>query len=103
MGWREEAIAAARREALLYRDEILPRTRAAMETIRASWESNRASVRELLETRRMLLDARLMYARAVAEQYEMMSDLVLCCGLGDLAALQMLVETPEPTNTTPNP
>jgi hypothetical protein len=31
-----------------------------------------------------------MYARAVAEQYQMMSDLVLCCGLGDFEALQMI-------------
>jgi Outer membrane protein len=83
-------IDAARRESLLYRDQIIPRTRAALETIRANWEANRASVRDLLEARRMLLEARLMYARAVAEQYEMMSDLVLCCGLGDLSALEML-------------
>ena len=38
----------------------------------------------------MLLEGKLMYARAVAEQYEMLSELVLCCGLGDLEALQML-------------
>ena len=88
-------IDAARREALLYRDEILPRNESALESIRAGWESNRSPVRDLLDARRMLLDARLRYARAVAEQYEAMSDLVLCCGIGDLSALQMIGAEPE--------
>ena len=38
----------------------------------------------------MLLEARLMSARAVTEQWQMLSELVLCCGLADLEALQML-------------
>ena len=54
--------------------------------------------RDVLEARRMLLDARLMYARGVAEQYQMMSELVLCCGLGDLEALQMIGAMPEAEN-----
>ena len=43
----------------------------------------------------MLLDGRLMYARTVAEQYQMLSELVLCCGLGDMEALQMIGAQPE--------
>jgi hypothetical protein len=43
----------------------------------------------------MLLETRLMYARAVAEQYQMMSELVLCCGLGDLEALEMIGAEPD--------
>jgi hypothetical protein len=31
-----------------------------------------------------------MEARAVAEQYSMMAELTLCCGLGNLSALEML-------------
>ncbi|HEY9509822.1 MAG TPA: hypothetical protein VIV82_08175, partial [Verrucomicrobiae bacterium] len=88
-------IDAARREALLYRDEILPRTQAALESTRAEWESNRGFIRDLLDARRLLLEARLSYVRAVATQYEMLSDLVLCCGLGDLSALQMIAAKPE--------
>ena len=34
--------------------------------------------------------AQLNSARAIAGQYQFMSELVLCCGLGDLEALQML-------------
>jgi outer membrane protein TolC len=88
-------IDAARREALLYRDEVIPRSELALESARAAWEAGRGMFRDLLEARRMLLDARLMFARALTEQYLMMSELVLCCGLGDLEALQMIGAEPE--------
>jgi cobalt-zinc-cadmium efflux system outer membrane protein len=88
-------IDAARREALLYRDEIIPRSDAALESARSGWESNRGTFRDVLDARRMWVDGQLMYARALAEQYQMLSELVLCCGLGDLGALQMIEALPE--------
>ena len=87
-------IDAARREALVYRDEIIPRSESALNSARAGWESGRGMFRDVLDARRMLLEGRLMYARAVSEQYQMLSELVLCCGLGDLEALQMLETNP---------
>ena len=84
------AIDAARREALLYRNEIIPRSERAQAAAQADWEASRGSFREVLDARRMLLDARLMFAKAVAEQWIQLSDLVLCCGLWDLEALLML-------------
>lgn len=95
------AIDTARREALLYRDEILPHSEQALASARAAWETGRRTLREVLETRRMLLDARLMYARAVAEQYSMMSELALCCGLGDFESLQMIGAQIEPEPAHP--
>lgn len=89
------SIDAARREALVYREEILPRTERALASAQASWTSNRAMLFDVLEARRMLIEAELMSARAVTEQYLMLSELVLCCGLGDLEALQMLEQNPE--------
>ena len=89
-------IDAARREALLYRDEVIPRSESALESARFGWEAARNTFRDLLEARRMLLEGRLMHARAVTEQYQMLSELVLCCGLADLEALQMLESQPEP-------
>jgi outer membrane protein TolC len=83
-------IEAARREALAYRDDIIPRSEAAEQSARAAWEAGRGMFRDVLEAHRMLVEARLMHIRAVAEQYEMLSDLVLCCGLGDLEALGMI-------------
>ena len=105
---REEAhqlvveIDAARREALLYRDEILPRSRLALETAHANWIANRGMFNDVMESRRMLLEAQLMLARAVTEQHRAMSELVLCCGLGDLESLEAFRETdssaPSPIN-----
>lgn len=83
-------IDAARREALSYQSEIIPRSQTALASARAGWESGRNTLRDLLDARRMLLEARLGESRARAEQYQQLSDLVLCCGLGDLEALEML-------------
>jgi outer membrane protein TolC len=96
-------IDAARREALLYRDEIIPRSESALQSARSNWETGRGVFRDMLDARRMLLDGRLMYVRAVSEQYEMLSDLVLCCGLGDLEALQMIGVTPDDKNGETKP
>jgi outer membrane protein TolC len=89
---------AARREGLLYRDSVIPRSEQASQAARAAWMANRGMFNDVLEARRMLLDGRLMYARAVADQYLMLSELVLCCGLGDFEALQMINAGPEATS-----
>jgi outer membrane protein TolC len=96
-------IEAARREALLYRDVILPRSEEALASAQAEWESGRGSFRDLLDAHRMVLEGRLMFARAVAEQWQMLSELVLCCGLGDLEALLMLhpQSGPSPSESQP--
>lgn len=91
-------IESARREATVYRDEIIPGSQEAIQSARSAWETGRGMFRDVLEARRMLVEARLMYVRSVAEQYEMLSDLVLCCGLGDLEALQMIGAEPKPEN-----
>jgi len=88
-------IDAARREAVLYRDEIIPRGEQALDSARAAWEVNRGMLNDVLEARRMVLEGRLMYARAVAEQFEMMAELVLTCGLDDLAALDRINGQPQ--------
>jgi hypothetical protein len=49
-----------------------------------------------------LLEARLMFVRAVTEQYLMLSELVLCCGLADLEALQM-IDAAAPPAAAPKP
>lgn len=91
-------IDAARREVLLYRDEIIPRSEQALAAAHAAWVSGGSGMfLEVMEARRMLIEGQLMYARATAEQYSMLSDLVLCCGLGDLEALEMIGAEPEST------
>ncbi|MEK7684117.1 MAG: TolC family protein [Verrucomicrobiota bacterium] len=96
-------IDAARREALLYRDEIIPRSELALASAHSAWTANRGLFLDMMETRRMLLEARLGYARAVAQQYQMLSELALCCGVADLEALQMLGVQPDPDAPVNNP
>jgi outer membrane protein TolC len=95
----------ARREALLYRDQIIPRSELALSSAEAAWQASRDAFRDVLDARRMMIDARAGYARAVAEQYIAMSELVACCGLGDLEALVTLSqpESPEITEKDPQP
>ncbi|HYE32259.1 MAG TPA: TolC family protein [Methylomirabilota bacterium] len=81
-----------RREALLLRDEALPRARQTLTAAEAGWRAGADSLRDVIEARRMLLDIRRGYLRAVTEQYLAMSELVLCCGLGDFEALQTMQE-----------
>lgn len=95
-------ISAARREALLYRDQIIPRSEQALASAKAMFESGGA-LRDVLDARRMWLEGKLMYVRAVTEQYEMLSELILCCGLGDLEALQMIGVAPETETETKQP
>jgi outer membrane protein TolC len=95
-------IDAARREALLYRDEVLPRSQQALESAHANWGANRGMFNDVMEARRMLLEAQLMHARAVAEQHQMLSDLALLCGASDAAELQAIV-SPDVASPTPTP
>ncbi len=96
LGVREEAygltvrIDAARRQAILYRDDIIPKAQQARAAAQSAWMSNKGSFNDLMETRRLLLEGRLMLSRAITEQYQMLADLVLCCGLADLEALDMI-------------
>jgi outer membrane protein TolC len=92
------ALDAARREALLARDELLPRSRQAMESAHAQWLNGRGLFNDVMESRRMLLEAQLSFAKAVAEQHQAMSDLVLACGLDGLEALTSFAL---PSDSTP--
>ena len=93
--------ATARRNALLYRDEIIPRGETALDSALAAWQSNRDAFRDVLDARRLLLEARTQYYTAIAEQWQALADLVLCCGLGDLEALEMLNEPSAESTSTP--
>ena len=80
----------------------LERLEQALASAKAMFESGGA-LRDVLDARRMWLEGKLMYVRAVAEQYEMLSELILCCGLGDLEALQMIGATSESETETKQP
>lgn len=81
---------AARRQALLYQNEISIRAWQALADKLASWESGRVTLREVLDARRDALDAQLMVARATAEQYQMLAELLLLTGQENFESLTSL-------------
>ncbi|MGV3771937.1 MAG: TolC family protein [Verrucomicrobiales bacterium] len=86
-------IDAAQREAALFANEIIPRTEQTLDNARAAWQNNNDSLRDVLEARRMLLEAQLMHARAVAEQWSGFAELAAVCGLSDLNGFHALLRS----------
>jgi cobalt-zinc-cadmium efflux system outer membrane protein len=86
----------ARRQAVLYRDQIIPRGEQTLASAESNWQGGRSFFHDVLEARRLLLDARNEYAKAVAEQYIALSELVLCCGLADFEALELFQKNLSP-------
>lgn len=78
---------AARRRALLYRDQIVPLTEQTLQSARTAWEANLGTFQDILEARRMLVENRLELAQARAEQGRDLAELTLLTGIYDLPAL----------------
>jgi outer membrane protein, heavy metal efflux system len=70
----------ARREADLYRTEIIPRSEKAAVVSRENWLNGRGTLRDVIEARRMLIDAQMTEARALAEHHSFLAELALHCG-----------------------
>jgi outer membrane protein TolC len=77
---------AARRQALLYRDEIIPLTEQTLSSARAAWENNLGPFQDVLEARRILVENRQALAEAVAEQGRKLADITLLTGVTDVPA-----------------
>ncbi len=76
----------ARRQALLYRDKIIPLTEQTLDSARAAWENNLGLFQDVLDAHRMLVDNRLVLAQSTAEQVSLLSELTLLTGVKDFAA-----------------
>lgn len=83
----------ARREALLYQNEIIPRARRVIDVALSAWSAGQGPFNDLMEGRRMLIDGKQMRLQAITEQYLTLSELLLCCGLSDLEALDQYRES----------
>jgi cobalt-zinc-cadmium efflux system outer membrane protein len=93
---------AARRQALLYRDEIIPLTEQTLASARAAWAANLGLFQDVLDARRMLLDDQLAFARACAEQGRQLAGLELLTNTRDFAALLELADaSTAPDDTHP--
>jgi outer membrane protein TolC len=74
---------AARRQALLYRDEIIPLTEQTLASASTAWENNLGLFQDVLDTRRMLVENRLSLAQSVADQVRTLAELTLLTGIKD--------------------
>ncbi len=82
---------AAYREAVLYRDEIQQRAQQAVASFLIMWETNRGTLREILDARRSLLDAQLVQDRAIVEQHQAFAELAALCDLPEYFQLARLL------------
>lgn len=87
-------IEASRRQALLYSGEITDRATQALSSRLSDWETGRGAFRDVLDARRMLLESELVSARALAEEHQMLAELLLWSGLENLEALAPLASEP---------
>ena len=77
---------AARRQTLLYRDELIPLTEQTLASASAAWENSLGMLQDMLDARRLLVDHRLMVAQSLAEQSRTLAELSLLTGTTDFAA-----------------
>ncbi len=73
----------ARRQALLYRDQIIPLTEQTLSSADAAWQSGLGPFQDILDAHRMLVDNRLTLGRATADQAGKLAELTLLTGIFD--------------------
>jgi outer membrane protein TolC len=69
-----------RRLAEAYRTKVLPRQEKTVEALKNAWVSSKATLLEVLEARRTLLEARMELERAVAAQHAALHSLTALTG-----------------------
>ena len=100
-----QRIDTARRQAVLYRDQIIPRAEQAITAAYAAWETQRGMINDLLDLRRQVLEGRLLFARAVTEQHQLISELSYYYGVGDqqVATVRPVATMRAPVAASPPP
>jgi len=89
---------AARRKALLYRDQLIPLTRQTLSSAQAAWEANLGPFQDVLDAHRMLLADQLALAQALTDQDGMLTEIALLAGIPDPDSLFALEEATPSTN-----
>src|SRR5258708_2645984 len=89
---------AARRQALLYRDELIPLTEQTLSSASNAWANSLGLFQDVLDARRMLVDHRLMLAQALAAQVRTNAEISLRTGIADLSPFFRAEPTDKPMN-----
>jgi outer membrane protein TolC len=82
-----DALDAARRQAGLYRDQVIPLTRQTLASAEAAWEHSLGPFQDVLDAHRMLLSGQLSLAAARADQATMIAEIALLTGARDAGGL----------------
>ena len=97
------ALDADRRQAVLYRDQLVPLTQQAIASAQAAWERNVGPFQDILDAHRMLLTDELGLAQALTDQGMLLADLSFLTGSRDVGALVALAGVPSPGHDGHNP
>jgi outer membrane protein TolC len=73
----------ARRQVLLYRDELIPLTEQTLASANTAWANSLGLLQDVLDARRMLVDHRLTLEQALAGQARQLAELSLLTGRTD--------------------
>jgi outer membrane protein, heavy metal efflux system len=85
---------AARRQAVLYRDQIIPLTQQTLASAQAAWEHNLGPFQDILDAHRMLLADELALAHALTDQATLLAGISFLTGSRDLGGLIALAGDP---------
>jgi cobalt-zinc-cadmium efflux system outer membrane protein len=94
---------AARRQAVLYRDQLVPLTRQTLASAQAAWEHNLGPFQEILDAHRMLLADELALAHALTDQGNLLAEIAFYTGSRDVDALVALAGDPSQEHDNHNP
>jgi outer membrane protein TolC len=87
---------AARRQVVLYQEQLIPLTEQTLSSSQAAWEHNLGAFQDILDAHRMLLADNLALARALADQDRMLAELQYLTGIRDPSALVSMAGEPPP-------
>jgi outer membrane protein TolC len=93
---------AARRQAVLNRDQLIPLAQQALASARTAWEHNLGPFQDVLDAQRMLLTDELGQAHALAEQGTLLAQMAFLTGSRDIGTLVTLAGAPVPDNDHPS-
>jgi outer membrane protein, heavy metal efflux system len=85
---------AARRQAVLYRDQLIPLTQQTLSSAQAAWIHSLGVFQDVLDTRRMLLADELGLARALTDQATLLAEISFLTGCRDENELMALAGNP---------
>jgi outer membrane protein TolC len=94
---------AARRQAVLYQDQLIPLTRQILSSAETAWEHNIGPFQDILDAHTTLLADELVSAQALTDQTTILAEISLLTGSHDFGAVLVLAGDPPPDHDDPDP